>query len=647
MISVSDDFKTAMKQPIKEIDAYIQISEDNKIISADDLISFKISCDTGMCKTAMRKLEVKYLGERNLLGQWVHIGFGVKLPTGAFEYLDYGSFLVTEITTIKDTGVTTIVGYDKMINSMKEYQVLNIEYPINLYTYTQKLCESCGLELANTSFLTHNDWQIIQELWENINGITYRDIFVQIAQVTATTCIISNDDKIYFKPINITGEQLTYDNMLKLKLEPIYGEINSVVLSRTPQEDNIYMRDEDSIQSNGLTEYKIENNEIIDKDRDNAIVSIYNALHGISYYPFETTTEGLGWYEIGDSFEIINDIGYVFNTSLFNFSITIDGGIKEILKTVANTKTQTQYQYATTITKRLKNAEIIVNKQENTIKEIVQEVEANSEKVTQIETTVDGVSTEIKDKTNEVESKITNIEETINGMITEKTTIGGQNLIKNSVGYFEHEYWQVSDEQEGQVTRNTTSDVKQNSISGSALELQKETIYQNITEIKNGEYYLSFRYKKLEEKAICTFKINEIEINLNDNNWVEIERLIIITNNTIRIEMSTDINSSCLITDLLLTEGNVKTSWTQNANESYTDGVQIGKGLKIKSTGTDTEFEASADGIVIKNSNNNQNVAEFTKYGTETEELTVNKDIKITNALLIQKVGNQVWFCSL
>ena len=213
MIAVSNDFKKAMTQPIKELDAYIELVNTNKITSADDLISFKVSCDSGMCKTAMRKLEGKYLGEHNLLGQWVHVGYGVKLPTGAFEYLDYGSFLITEITTVKDTGVTTIVGYDKMINSMKEYSKLEVEYPIDLYTYTQKLCNACNLELGNSSFITHNNWSINQELWENITGITYRDILVQIAQVTASTCIVGNDDKVYFKPINATGEQLTYDNM--------------------------------------------------------------------------------------------------------------------------------------------------------------------------------------------------------------------------------------------------------------------------------------------------------------------------------------------------------------------------------------------------------------------------------------------------
>ena len=111
--------------------------------------------------------------------------------------------------------------------------------------------------------------------------------------------------------------------------------------------------------------------------------------------------------------------------------------------------------------------------------------------------------------------------------------------------------------------------------------------------------------------------------------------------------MKTDIDNSILITDLMLAEGNIKTSWTQNANESYTDTVQIGKGLRIRATGSDTELSAESDGISIKNTETFEKVAEFTKYGTETQELIAHKDVKIADALLIQKVGKQAWFCSI
>lgn len=558
MIRVSDNFKRAMKQPIKELQAYINGNITLK--SEDDLISFKITCDTGMCKTAMRKLEAKYIGEHNLLGQWVHVGYGVRLTDGTFEYLDYGSFLVTEITTVKDTGVTTIIGYDKMINSMKEYTNLSVEYPIKLIDYTKILCEACNLELANNVFgknlldfenkdnytyipnrisiidngirvaVTNtsqfqwtgvefpnitdnlgktfsiscncnasgdntpnirlywtkdgstvttykalgknggvftlpetmptdinglaiifyandtasetvttddyadftnilleenstateyslynkmNEWEITRELWENIEGITYRDIFVQIAQATGTTCIITNDDKIYFKHLTDTSETLTYDNMFKLKLKPVYGEINSVVLGRDPiVGEDVFLKDDDSIVTNGLTEYRISNNEIIDKNRESAINPIYNALKGISYYPFETTTEGLGWYEIGDKFNIINDSGDVFNTSLFNLSINIEGAIKETLKTEAETKTQSQYQYASTIAKRVKNTEILVNKQEQYIESLVSDV---------------------YDKNGSVNQNFTKVYQDISNIINSVQNSGGSNLIKNSV----------------------------------------------------------------------------------------------------------------------------------------------------------------------------------------------------------------------
>lgn len=411
MLAISDDFKNAMKQPVKEIQAYL-IGGDSDIRAENDLISFKINAEGGLCKTTMRKLEAKYTGEHNLLGQWVRVGYGVKLPNGAFEYLDYGSFLVTEITTVKDTGVTTIIGYDKMINSMKNYEVLNVEYPINLLDYTKLLVEACTLELSNETLPIHNDWLLNQELWENIEGITYRDILTQIAQVTASVCIIGCDDKVYFKEITATEEQLTYDNMFKLKLEPKYGEINSVVLGRSPQEDNIYMRDEESIQNNGLTEFRIDNNEIVDKDRENAMTPIYNALVGISYYPFETTTEGLGWYEIGDNVTIINDTGDTFDTTIFNINITIDGSVKEILKTTAETKTQTQYQYASTIAKRIKNTEIITNKQEQWIQQLVSDVYEEN-----------GV----------INENFTKVYQDIYNIVNNVQNSGGANLIKNSV----------------------------------------------------------------------------------------------------------------------------------------------------------------------------------------------------------------------
>lgn len=614
MIVVSDDFKNAMKEPIKELQAYMT-SGDDDIRSEDDLISIKISCESGMCKTAMRKLEAKYLGEHNLLSQWVNVGFGVKLSTGAFEYLNYGSFLVTEISTAKDTGVTTITAYDKMINSMQTYEVLNIEYPIGLYNYTKKLCEACDLELLNTSFSVHNDWQITRELWENIDGITYRDIFVQIAQATASTCIIS-EDKVYFKPITATNEKITYDNMKTWKLESLYGEINSVVLSRTPAEDNIYMRDEESIEANGLTEYKIENNEIIDKDRESAMTPIYNALHGIKYYPFETTTEGLGWYEIGDSFNIINDTNDVFNTTLFNFSINIDGGIQETLKTSAETKTETQYQYATTIAKRIKNTEIIVNKQDQYIQQMVSDMYDE-----------DGV----------VNEQFTKVYQDIDNIINSVQNAGGNNLIKNSVMFaYDNENnpnnWEV--EGDGNLVISTNADsLNYGAISGHGFTLLNKTVRQRVTVAQYDEsnsnptyYSFSCRIKK-DTTGTCYVKLynsNEehiISLEAGENAYYKEYKIdkLLPKDTYYDIEFYGSIDSNATFTDNMLTIGEYTSQWTQANGEIMNTQVNI-----------------SIDGIIVKSSIYAGDYTivsplEFAGYsninGVTTKVFSLNKDV--------------------
>lgn len=584
MIAVSNDFKTAMRQPVKELDAYIRIDENDSITSADDLIQFKVSCDTGLCKTAMRKLEAKYLGDRNLLGQWVHVGFGVKLTGGTFEYLDYGSFLVTEITYTKDTGVTTITGYDKMIMSMKNYVKMSFEYPMSLYDYTQALCMAFGVNLGNESFDVHNNWQITQELWENIDGITFRDILVQIAQVTCTTCMIGNDDNIYFKPITETNETLTYDNMKKLKLEPVYGEINSVILSRTPQEDNIFMRDDESIATNGLTEWKIENNEIIDKDRDNAMTPIYEAMHGITYYPFETTTEGLGWYEIADNFDIINDTGDVFNTTLFNFSITIDGGIKETLKTVAETKTQTQYQYATTIAKRVKNTEIIVNKQEQYIENLV---------------------TDMYEEDGLIHENFTTVHQDIDNIINSVQNSGGNNLIKNSVMFAydtdnNPNNWTV----EGAGTLNISSSAEalnSGSVSGHIFTLLNKKVSQRVTvkldtvDIPADEktYYTFSTKIKKDATGTCYVRLynsnEEYRIELGEGEssfYGDYEIKALLPKDTYYIiEFYGSADSNATFTDNMLAVGEYKTLWTQASGEIMNTQVNINlDGVLVKSS---------------------------------------------------------------
>ena len=620
MLVVSNEFKQAMKQPVKEIQAYIRNSLHD-IRSDNDLISFKVSGDATMLKTSMKKIEAKFLGNHNLLGQWVHVGLGVKVEDGTYDYVDYGSFLITEITTVKDTGVTTIVGYDSMIRSMVKYMPVSITYPCTLYNFAKRLCMMFGMNLLNDSFDVHNNWVITKELYENIDGITYRDVLQQIAQVTCSTCIISND-QVQFKRINPTNETLTYDNMLKLKLEPQYGEINSLVLSRTPQEDNIYMRDDQSIEDYGLTEIKIENNEIIDKDRDNAITPMYNALHGIKYYPFETTTEGLGWYEIGDNFTIINDLGEEFNTTLFNFSITVDGSIKEVLKTVATTKTQTQYEYASKLDRRIKNTEIIVDKQQQDITSLV---------------------TDMYEDEGIIHNNFTQIYQNIDNIINSVQNSGGANLIKNSVMFAYDSSgnpsdWELSGAGTLQISASAEA-LANGGLSGHVFRLNNKTVKQtvrvkssNMSDSDKVYYTFSTRIKK-DTTGSCYIKLynsneeHRIDIPVGESaNYKEYEiKAILPKNDYLIVEFYGSADSNATFTDNMLAVGEYKSQWQQASGEVMNTQVNI-----------------NLDGVLIKSSvylgdYTVMSPLEFAGYstinGTVTKVFSLNKDTTLVKKL--------------
>lgn len=588
----------------------------------------------------------------DLEGKTIEVSTGIIKQDTTEEFIPLGTFIIdtSDDENVKDK--TTFTGYDRMIKFNTEY-VDRVSYPITLYDYLEDLCDRMEIELGTQSII-NGDYEIQGNPFTN--NETNMTVLSNIAQLAGGFAKIGKDNKLYIVALNkeqidanavetIDGNNYN-DTFTK---NDMWGEVNSLIVRLSDIEgENITREDSQSIEQYGLTELTIADNYfLIDSEQRELIIDeLWDSLKGLKYLPFSTDYYGYPYLDTGDMIKIAdNDDTYYF-TYVFNHTIKYSGVYSGNLSTPAMTKTQTAYKN-NAIKNAFRRTEYIINKINGQIIQVTEQVNENGQQIVQVQQDIEGIQTEIRDTTDDIQDEIVKIKEDLAGIVTEKTVVGGQNLIKNSVGYFGHEYWQIDNEHEGNVSGNTSSDVKQHSTSGSALELKNERIYQTITEIKNGEYYLSFAYKKLINSAVTTVKINETEIALQETNWTSVEQLVEITGNSITLEISNDINSSCLITDLMLVEGNIKKNWTQNSNESYTDNVQIGKGIKIKSTGTDTEFEATADGIGIKNSNSNQNVSEFTKYGTVTEELTVNKDAKIANGILIQKIGSQTWFSSL
>lgn len=282
--------------------------------------------------------------------------------------------------------------------------------------------------------------------------------------------------------------------------------------------------------------------------------------------------------------------------------------------------------------------------------DIVNDLDENyytkTETQSQIKQTSDSLTSQISNIENEISStngdvlgiktQISEVQQKLNGLTTNITSTGGNNLFRNSVGYFGSDFWA------GELKSYTSTEVKNNSVSGNAIMLQNSILSQTVF-VKNGYYNISFIYKKLIELASCKIRINGYEIELTELDITEFERVFQVTDNTITFEIISDTNDACYISDLLLIAGQYKQTWTQNQNETVTDTVRIGQGIEVVSSKTNTKLLADSDGVRINNVLNNNTIAEFTDKGTTTENLIVNETAQIAG-LLIQKIGEQVCF---
>lgn len=286
--------------------------------------------------------------------------------------------------------------------------------------------------------------------------------------------------------------------------------------------------------------------------------------------------------------------------------------------------------------------------------------------ITQTNTTLNDLSGEVQSQ----QTTISKLSETIDGLKQSIETKGGYNLLRNSVGYFGNEYW------EGTIINDTRSEIRLNNEAFSAILLQGTTdipgvIVQNIKGIKNGTYNISFNYKKLIDTAEVKVKISEVNKDNSGNEqyvilegktnetidettgemkkeplWTIFEKEIKIKDNNFRIEFVSNDNNSCLISDLILSVGATRQVWTQNQNETISDEVSIGRGIKVANSAMDTFTKIDADGNRIYNmdiyGNPKDIVTEMTDKGIETDEILVRNEATI-NLLFISQVGDQVW----
>ena len=342
----------------------------------------------------------------------IKVEFGVKTNTGT-NYYSLGNFLITAPTDddVKDKTTFEAMDYTKKFN--QEFDGTGLSFPCTALQLAQYCCNKCGVELATTTF-TNSTFIVPNNQYET--GDTYRKVMQDIGKLAYSWIRIGWDNKCYidFSVPSTTIEddnKITPHNYYDLTVQnEKFGPVNRVVIGMTDVEgENAYIEDGDSIAANGVCELQIMDCNITytPELRQQAITGA-SRLFGLTFVPIEINTTGHPWLLGNELIEIEKTDGTKITTIPFDRTIEYAGHIKTKLVASADTKTETEYKNPGTLENAVKQTRIIVDKQNQTITQVVENVSQYDNRITQVEQDVDSISQQVSQIT-DLTREVTNV----------------------------------------------------------------------------------------------------------------------------------------------------------------------------------------------------------------------------------------------
>lgn len=389
--------------------------------------------DGALYRSVMRCLEVKLIGnqtEKARKGYFLgEIGLTLTHPEGDSIKIKYGSFCIAEEPEYDAAqNLTSIIAYDGLYPSMQPYDISLWKQGITLKEFLVAILKQCEIpyDADSLSLMANADKVITSEKYLDIENdsteaaYTYRDILDEIAKASGVTFAFKNSlggnpAKLYAIKPTESGYVIDESNLRSVTIGAKYGPVMGVVLSREPQEDNVFYP---SNLTDSQTAVKISNVEIMedsgnDAYRETFIQGIYNNVKNTEYYLYELDSFGIGFLNFGDIFtlKVCERTGGMigdekeYKTIFMRTDMTVSQGVKEKSKLEAPQATSTDYSAAESASdKLLKKTMIKVDKQEQRITALVKE---SDDKYSEFTQTINGIKGEIVDTKNDLEAKIT------------------------------------------------------------------------------------------------------------------------------------------------------------------------------------------------------------------------------------------------
>lgn len=611
MLTVSERWKNTIERDDRKCRGYVTLDET---VISDDLFSYKIKdsiYDEDFIGSFVKKrCDVEVLNKQRKYefdNQKIKIFAGLEYDDDSTEYLNLGTYMVSTATYDDVNYSSKLECYDLSTLFDIPYKTQST-FPCTMRQYVSDICSYVGVALSTNPF-NMQDVILTEEPYLS-DGSTFRDAIRQICK-TCLSCGQIIYDSLVITSVNRTDKSsdFTLSDYFDLTTEAAVGPYNVLTLSRTPQEDNyVYPQ---PLPSNPI-EYRVENDVIVDKNRELYASIMYNFINGLTFIPCNITLLkgrpeicALDYFTFNDMEEVER------NSIVFTHEFTFDGNFSSAISCTSKTQTQTNYRRAGTLTKRVQTTELWVDKAAGEIASLIQDMYAEN-----------GI----------VNTNYSKIEQTINQILMTVQSSGGNNLLLNSVGFAGEESWELS--KTGTVQETSSVDLQENTVSGGAFILNSSSITQRVTVKANAsdaseddKQYYSFSCKirkGAESSGIIRIYNDEEEyvIPLDEiaQEYTEFSlKGLLPKMNYYNVELKS-ISGEILFSDNMLNMGNITTQWTQANGEILNTQVNItNNGITIKSI----QFDNNGQYTVIS-------PLEFSGYakvnGIQTKVFTINGD---------------------
>lgn len=488
-------------------------------------------------------------------------------------------------------------------------------------------------ETLETLYLNTSNVYITTE--EVFNKIANNILNLEFYSYSTGNCII-DDSIIAGDLINYTDGTNNYQSIAQYSLEYNGGWIGGYEL-------NIDSKHQQETKQIGMSSMIKSLQTTVDRDKNELVIQVTETKTELATKVSSdevdkkiTNSES----KTNQSIQGVKDSLTKTNTNLENTKTELQGNIddtnmalNETNQSLNNTNTNlqnTKNDLSATIDETKKVLTDQINNTSNTLD-------------TKIDNTKKDIDTELQTKYYTAEAVDTMVVNAKEGVTNTFSEAGGNNIFRNTGLWFEtsgsdrtdtnlYDYW------EGKVEKDTTSTDSKKAANLTLFKLKNGTLSQT-QRVANGNYTISFKYKKLVSQAVCSVNINGNTISLTAMTDTEIVEPLKVTSNTIKVSFTTNTDNSLIVYDIMVNAGTVKLAYSQNQNEVTTDTVSISKGITIQSDKTNTKLKANSDGIRITDKSDNV-ITNFTNAGIKTNDILANGEIVIPPLKIIAYTGN-------